>query len=129
MKKNKAKSAQEWLNDAPEPIRSAVVNAMKIERTAKEECVTKLTANVDQTKRGDHGKFLMNKSLGELKQLLELMPVTNETKEVDDVTAILGGFEGAATLPIRALKTNEETPKSKPLGVPTFNYATTEKSA
>jgi len=77
--KTVAKSAEQWLAEAPAEIRTAVANAMAIERREKQLLVDRLTANVaDDKSRGRLAAELSKKAIGELRDLSLLVPVRNE---------------------------------------------------
>ena len=97
-------SAKEWLDAAPPEIQSAVTNAMRVERTARQQLIAKLVANTAKESKEKHEKFLSNKSLDELETLVELMPapVQNRRDDLFDAAGNVapvflgaaGGFEG-----------------------------------
>jgi len=71
----KPQTATEWLKGAPPEVRSAVTNAMSLEKQAKAKLVQRLVGNVsDAAKRQATGAKLMTKSLDELQELVSLIP-------------------------------------------------------
>jgi hypothetical protein len=70
-----AKSAEQWLAEAPAEIRTAVANAMALEKREKQALVGRLTANVaDGKARGRLTVELGKKTLNELRDLALLVP-------------------------------------------------------
>lgn len=98
MKKGKTMTDKEWLESAPPTIRSAVTNAMKIERKAKEDVIARLVGNAEEGKRESLGKYLSNKTLEELEVMADLMPTTNR-QPVDELDHLLSPiFMGAGSI-------------------------------
>lgn len=80
-------SAKEWLEAAPPEIRSAVTNALKVERNARQVCVDKLVANAPEPKRESYGKLLSTKPLEELEMLVDMLPPTRNVDEISQLFA------------------------------------------
>ncbi|MEM2989558.1 MAG: DUF2213 domain-containing protein [Halobacteria archaeon] len=75
-KKNQ-KSVDEWLNDAPDEIKSAVRNAMELEKQRKEQLIKIITKN----ERNIFSKeFLQQKSIDELQGIAALASDSNTNK-------------------------------------------------
>lgn len=71
------KNANDWLNSAPVEIREAVENAMEIQNKEKESLVRQLIVNVADDKKQSIGEKFMKKPIGELRELVSLLPVEN----------------------------------------------------
>lgn len=117
------KSAKDWLSDpnsAPAEIKSAVTNAMKVERKEKLAIVRKLVANVAESKREAKAKELMAKSLDELEGLVELLPTANTQQE-------RGVFDFFSQEEIDQLSltdnSGDDQDEVEAMTVPTLNYA------
>jgi len=88
----KSQTTQQWLASAPPAIQSAVRNAMSIEKAERVKLVRKLVSNIaDADQRQKMGTKLLSKSIDELRDLVDLLPVAN-TSDNDDVV----DFRGAA---------------------------------
>ncbi len=92
-------TAQQWLDAAPPEIRSAVTNAVKIERSARQDLIAKLVANVASDSKKKYETFLSNKSLDELETLVEMIPATTRNAESEGLfgpvfLGAAGGHEG-----------------------------------
>lgn len=71
----KPQSTTEWLASAPPDVRSAVTNAMNLEKQTKTKLVQRLVGNIAKAdQRQAMGAKLMVKSLGELQDLVSLIP-------------------------------------------------------
>lgn len=82
------KTAQEWLEEAPEEIREVINTAKGIYGEKKQEVINKLTSHIkDKKKKADTIKLLANKKLPELQELLMLLPepVSNRRDRSDDL--------------------------------------------
>jgi hypothetical protein len=79
-------TANEWMKSAPPQIRSAVQNAMRIEQGERKKLVQRIVANVqDPRQRANKARFLMQKDVGELQEIVEcLPPVRNRRAEEGD---------------------------------------------
>lgn len=71
------KTAVEWLDTAPSEIREVVENAMQIQHKEKEALVRQLIVNVAEDKKQEIGEKFMKKGMGELQELVSLLPVEN----------------------------------------------------
>ncbi len=96
-------TAEQWLASAPPLIASAVTNALKIEKQAKEQIVSKLVANqADAGKKTLLANKLMKQSLPELEELAELLPAsvtanTQPTSVIQSLFNYSGAGGGAPT--------------------------------
>lgn len=99
-------SAQEWLEAAPPEIRSAVTNAVKIERNARTGLVARLVANVAPEKKATTEKFLSNKSLDELEMMVDMIPTPVSNQGADDLFApiFLGSAGGSEGRPVNRIR-------------------------
>jgi hypothetical protein len=78
----KPKTTKEWLADAPEEIRSAVTNAMELERRQKDDLISRITKN----ERNTFSKsYLEGRSLDELRGLAALAMNQEERQDNDSV--------------------------------------------
>jgi len=80
----KSKTAQEWLADAPEEVRSAVTNAMAFEKRQKDDLIKKITKNERNSFSKD---YLGSRSLEELQGLAAL--ATNGEDQNDNQQQVL----------------------------------------
>ena len=76
-KMEQPKTAVEWLDTAPSEIREVVENAMEIQHKEKESLVRQLIVNVADDKKQEIGEKFMKKPMGELRELVSLLPVEN----------------------------------------------------
>lgn len=82
------KTAKEWLAEAPPEIQSAVQNAMRIDLRERQVLANRLVANVaDEGRRKEKFASLVKKDLAELRDLVELIPVTANSRTEEDVLA------------------------------------------
>lgn len=73
--RRKKQTSAEWLKTAPPEIRSAVTNAMLLEKQGKIKLVQRLVGNIaDAAKRQAMGVKLMAKTLGDLQEMASLIP-------------------------------------------------------
>lgn len=96
VKPAKQPTANEWLATAPPEIKSAVQNAMAIEKAERTKLVERLTANLQGDAKTKLTTRLQGKPLDELRDLAELLPTAN-TQEPDliSVPSFLGaGWAG-----------------------------------
>jgi hypothetical protein len=95
--KRKAQTSADWLKGAPPAIRSAVTNAMNIEKQTKAKLVQRLVGNIsDPKKRQALGAKMMAKDLDELQELVSLIPeaaVGNQDQDIPNF-AFAGGAGG-----------------------------------
>lgn len=119
-------SERDWMAMAPPSIRSAVVNAQKAELKEKQEIVKKLVANcADPDKRKSKAKLLINKSVDELNELLELVPPPAPRQSKGDGDSLDFLFQAAAVAPLGNVGTArpEDAPgDDATLDIPTLNY-------
>lgn len=101
------KTANAWLEAAPPEIRSAVLNAMEIEKKEKILLVNRLLVNVSAKERNNYQRDFQNESLQKLRKLIRLLP---ETKPL---------FIGATGGPI----INDDLDKDDVLSLPVMNYS------
>lgn len=80
--KGKVMTDREWLESAPPTVRSAVQNAMEIEREAKSRIVSRLVANVGEPDAKTRlATKLMTNSLPDLRDMAAMLPVTNDARQ------------------------------------------------
>lgn len=108
---------QEWLDSAPEGIRSVVMNALKHEQAEKTKLIEKLTANVEGIEKKRMAARLGASSLEDLQDLEKLIPAKPEPT----ANARRFNYAGAGTTTQNAA--GEKKKESAPLLVPTINYA------
>ncbi len=119
-KKRRKLSEKEWLAMAPPSVRNSIEFGKRALREKKESLVKRLVANIssDQTKVRK-AKMLMNKEVGELEELVELMPppsVTNEEKD-DDLNFVFNGQNSPMMT-----ENNRVPDESATLELPALNY-------
>lgn len=120
--KNQAKqlSAEEWFNQAPPEVQSAVKNAMDIELREKQSLIERLTANVeDADKKAKVENRLKGKSLEELRDLAELAPAVNNANPFSP--NYRPDYSGQAAAVANSDPLNNARPE--PLGLPAWDYA------
>lgn len=113
---NKPQTPDEWLQSAPSEIRSAVENAMALERDKKKELVQRLIENTEVA--GGQLKAITNslwqKSVAELEQLAQLLPKKETPNRVPS-------FFGAAGAP-STLNSLTDEDQDDFLELPTINW-------
>jgi len=111
---------ESYIAAAPPEFRDVLTNGLAAHTAAKEELITKITAN-DNNKFTK--EFLATKGLQELRGLVAL--ADNGAKKENDVKPPM--FYGAAT-PTGVPVTNDDVTE-EPLVVPTMNFANEEAAA
>ena len=107
--------SEKWLANAPAGVKSILENAMKIEHRERDELVSKLVANIEDTNhRFRMRDKLENKPLSELREMMDLMPKTAGAPPKPNYT-------GAAA-PVGNIKMSDED-KEDILPLPTMNLA------
>lgn len=108
-----ARSAAEWLSEAPAEIRTAVQNAMDIVGQEKETIVSRLVSNVSKDKQEATRNSLLKKSIEELREIEALVP----QKPVSFAMNQLGAGAPINRLPQDGFKSDEDL-----LIAPTINW-------
>jgi len=85
----KPATTNEWLDKAPPEVRSAVKNAMAIEKREKEAIVEKMTVNVEGKEKTAMVEQLMTEPLAKLQMLVNMLPKPQEEEHIQN-------FEGAS---------------------------------
>jgi len=112
-------SAQEWFATAPPEVKSAVQNAMKLEKATKQQLLTRLTANVADDRVEQVLNSLKDKSIDELEGLMALVQ-SNPHRGATSPSFI------GASVPYPGHTSNEQAISADDddgLPLPTLNYA------
>jgi len=112
-------SAQEWFATAPPEVKSAVQNAMKLEKETKKQLLARLTANVADDKAEQVLNSLKDKSIDELEGLMALVQ-SNPHRGATSPSFI------GASVPYPGHTSNEQAISADDddgLPLPTLNYA------
>lgn len=119
-KKDKPQTAEEWMESAPADIRSAVRNAMDIEQQEKAKLIKQLTANLKDDAHKRLTERLQAKPLSELRDLILLAPVQEETAGIANyfgaaapATSDSSDFDENDVLPLPTMNWTEETGQQK----------------
>jgi hypothetical protein len=78
---NKKPTTEEWLSTAPPEAREMLNGLIANERSQKAELVAKLVTNAKPEVKARLQKSLATKSVADLRDLVELLPVTNARRE------------------------------------------------
>lgn len=118
-------SLQEWLKAAPKEVRSAVLNAQRIEAKQKESLISKLTANVrDEDKLENLKGIYGNMSVETLESLVEALPAapvaTQNRRQPNYGGAGSPIYTQQQTATANAEETNDLVSAMTP---PTFNWS------
>ena len=119
-KKDKELTLNEWLKDAPAAARSAVKNAISLEKNEKRRLVSLLTANVAEDDREAKAEKLMKKDLEDLQEMVELLPTANQRQD-EESSDSEPSFFGAA-LAVNS-KRGQKSDPSDILDTPTINWS------
>lgn len=98
-KNRAAKSTKEWLAEAPEEIRTMVANNLRQQRTAKENLIKKLTANVAEPAKKNLVSVYSKLSVDDLTAMVENRPTSNSAGtggDEEDLETLLTNWAGAA---------------------------------
>lgn len=92
--KAKSKTTQEWLDDAPDEIRSAVSNALAFERNQKQTLIARIVKN----ERNQFGKeYLKKRSLEELQGLAALAVNAGSEEDRSSSSVLVPHYAGVAS--------------------------------
>lgn len=95
METPKKMTMKEMLANASPEEQSVWNNAVEIERRERQRLVGLLTANVAENKKQDIAKKLVSKPLHELRDMLELLPTSNNSNAQDYIREV-PNYSGAA---------------------------------
>lgn len=112
---------EEWLNSAPDGIRNAVQNAMRIEQRARKEVIEKIVANISSDEeKAKKVEALNKKSLNELEEILSFIPERQQQQTTND-GSLQSFFIGNAGAPPSTV--TENVNDEEPLEVPEMEFS------
>lgn len=92
---NKKRTTEQWIADAPPEAREMLNGLINNERTVKTSLITKIVANAKAGTKERLQKTLATKSVSELRDLVSLLPTSNQQTNDDPLTNYFGAGGGS----------------------------------
>jgi hypothetical protein len=123
---NKTLSPEEWLDQAPDEVKTTFRYAHQIEQEQKEALVEKLTSNIkDGADRKIQAERLLQRSIADLKADVELLPEPQPVETVENKEKGSTNDSDSAWLSSAMSKLGQD-PEDDPLPLPTINWGSEE---